>query len=192
MTAMGRKRRCGAVVRNLSPTDLQPSFCAFATASEPSRLSLSPARYSRAALPAFARSARSLGLMIWSRHPPLETERVITSDVPGIVGKTTNGNYLRRCRCGLGECSNAGRRLRQPLHLSDHWSLVFRSNPKTWSQDDLQRREFPRLDIHRRARIRIGSRQYAGFGTRLAADELFPWAIARSVGDARESAPFNV
>ena len=40
---------------------------------------------------------------------------------------------------------------------------MFHSHPKTWATEHPQRREFPRIHILCRARIRIGNRQYAGY-----------------------------
>jgi len=40
---------------------------------------------------------------------------------------------------------------------------MFHSHPKTWATEHPQRREFARIQILCRARIRIGNRQYAGY-----------------------------
>ena len=40
---------------------------------------------------------------------------------------------------------------------------MFHSHPGSWASAQPRRREFARFNIHCRARIRIGNRQYAGF-----------------------------
>jgi hypothetical protein len=40
---------------------------------------------------------------------------------------------------------------------------MFHSHPETWATEHPQRREFARIQILCRARIRIGNRQYAGY-----------------------------
>ena len=40
---------------------------------------------------------------------------------------------------------------------------MYHFNPQSWTTEEASRREFPRLEIHCRARIRIGNRQYAGY-----------------------------
>lgn len=40
---------------------------------------------------------------------------------------------------------------------------MFHSNPQSWTDNQLQRRQHVRHEIHCRARIRIANRQYAGY-----------------------------
>ena len=40
---------------------------------------------------------------------------------------------------------------------------MYHSNPQSWIAEEASRREFARLQIDCRARIRIGNRQYAGY-----------------------------
>ena len=53
--------------------------------------------------------------------------------------------------------------LREHLRLRRSLASVHHSNPRSWTREEPSRREFPRLEIHCRARIRIGNRQYAGY-----------------------------
>ena len=53
--------------------------------------------------------------------------------------------------------------LREHLLLIRSSEAVYHSHPQTWATEDFSRREFPRLQIDCRARIRIGNRQYAGY-----------------------------
>lgn len=53
--------------------------------------------------------------------------------------------------------------LREHLLLIRSSEAVYQPHPQTWATEDFSRRQFPRLQIDCRARIRIGDRQYAGY-----------------------------
>lgn len=52
--------------------------------------------------------------------------------------------------------------LRDPLFLNCNQRLMHHSSLRSWKRD-VGRREFPRIEIDCRARIRIGNRQYAAY-----------------------------